>query len=128
MVTIDLYESEDQLSCYIYNDTHKIIISHSQQKRICTVHINFDKHFQKFNYSFCHSGLDTTHCKFIYRSNHCLRDNKISLFKAGSHFDKYFECEDKKRGICLFFKQELDKILDDDNDIYPFNIKNINYP
>ena len=42
-IMTDLFESDDQLSDYLYNDSHKMITSHSQQKRICTVHINFDK-------------------------------------------------------------------------------------
>ena len=103
-----------------------MIITHGKQVSKCNMHINLNNHNNKYSYyrcssSMCHDLTESKNiCSFIYRSNHCLYDDKIRLFKTGYHINKN-EIVDKKRGISLFFKSEIDNLFKD-NDMYPFII------
>jgi hypothetical protein len=129
---VDIFESVNDLNDFISNNSYRMIISHGKQISKCNLHLNINKHNQKYCYyrcaSYkCHSLTDKRQCGFIYRSNNCLEDNKIRVFKTGSHIDKNSENDDvneKKRGITLFFKSEIDNLLKE-NDIYPFAILKI---
>ena len=127
-VILKTFKSDVELETFIRTYTHKMTSTHGNQVSKCIYHDMDEKHKQTYGYYKCTSSKchkeTSDKCSFEFRVNKCSLDQCSRLYQVGDHSNKYSnEVDNKRPGICMFYKAEIDKLFADEANKTPYAIR-----